>query len=433
MPKAAKGARIYNLFPRLVGQMSDWENHYDRIKDLGFDWIYVNPFHYPGFSGSLYAPKDYYEFNPLFIDSASKIPPMKQLEQAVSAAHKKGLKMIMDLVINHTAKDHPFTKKHPDWYIRDEKGEVKSPGAWDGDTFIEWGDLAEIDNAHSKDKEKLWAYWEELVMFYIEKGFDGFRADAAYQIPTELWQRLITTAKKKYPQVVFFAESLGCSPEQTKELAQAGFDYIFNSSKYWDFSQDWLLQQLANTRTLAPSISFPESHDTPRLAYTLDNNIAAIKQRTAFCAFFSAGWMITMGFEYGFENKTDVVHTLPDQWEDVNINLSDYIKEINAIKKQYNIFNEDSETVIIDNPNWANIIVMLQRSNDNKERALVIINKDLHNQQELYLSDLCAAMEVKDAAQIKDISIGHRMDALPARDFHYNLAPAEYKLLYAKV
>ena len=56
----APGPRIYNLFPRLVGSMDRWPEHLPRIRELGFDWVYVNPWHYAGYSGSLYAVKDYY-------------------------------------------------------------------------------------------------------------------------------------------------------------------------------------------------------------------------------------------------------------------------------------------------------------------------------------------------------------------------------------
>ncbi len=431
MPLKNNGARIYNLFPRLVGKMPDWEKHFPRISELGFDWIYINPFHYPGFSGSLYAPKDYFEFNPLFVDPSSKTAPMKQLENTIQSAHKNKLKVIMDLVINHTAKDHPFTKKHPDWYKRDENGDVKSPGAWSGSEYVEWGDLAEIDNENSPDKEKLWKYWEDLVLFYCEKGIDGFRADAAYQVPAELWKRLISQAKKNHPEVTFFAESLGCSPEQTLELAHAGFDYLFNSSKYWDFREDWLLRQNESTRKLAPSISFPESHDTQRLAYELHNNLPAIKQRILFTGFFSAGWMITMGMEYGFKNKTDVVHTLPEHWEDVNYNLSDLIRAINTTRAAYPIFNEDNQVSIVDNSNWGNVICLLKVSNDGKERCLMILNKDGANPQDVRFDNLAQVMGLDNKVKITDISIENRMTDIPFMGFHYTLQPCEMKLFYS--
>ena len=63
MPQAS---RIYNLFPLLAGSVEQWETHLPRIAAMGFNWVFVNPFHYPGFSGSLYAVKDYYRLHPVF-------------------------------------------------------------------------------------------------------------------------------------------------------------------------------------------------------------------------------------------------------------------------------------------------------------------------------------------------------------------------------
>lgn len=428
-----QGARIYNIFPRLVGNMEGWVTHFERAKQMGFNWLYINPFHYPGFSGSLYAPKDYYDFNPIFVDSSSKIPPMKQLENMIKTAHKMGFMVIMDLVINHTAKDHPFIKIHPDWYIRDDDGEIKSPGAWNDGEYVEWGDLAEIDNTNSPDKEKLWKYWQELVLFYLNKGFDGFRADAAYAVPTELWEYLIGTAKKKNKDAKFFAESLGCSPDETLALAKSGFDYIFNSSKWWDFQDEWLLKQYNHTREITPSVSFPESHDTIRLSTELQNYIPGIKQKTLFSAFFATGWMIPIGFEFGFKNKTDVVQTFPEDWEETNYNIVNFITDINKIKAEYQIFNEETPIEVINNDNWANIIVLRKTGLNGKEKALIVINKDFHNGQNIIYGKFHEAMGVPNGTEIIDLSIENKMSDVPTEHFEYYLQPAEFKLFYAKI
>src|ERR1700735_4166833 len=99
-----KAPAIYNLFPRLVGPMPGWIPHMERAKSMGFDTIFVNPFHYPGFSGSLYAPKDYYGYNPLFLGEGGK-SGAEQLAAVLAGATRLGLRFMMDLVINHTAFD----------------------------------------------------------------------------------------------------------------------------------------------------------------------------------------------------------------------------------------------------------------------------------------------------------------------------------------
>ena len=63
-----------------------------------------------------------------------------------------------------------------------------------------------------------------------------------------------------------FAETLGCRVEEIAALADAGFDYLFNSVKWWDLKAPWALEQYEMFRHIAPSVGFPESHDTERLA-----------------------------------------------------------------------------------------------------------------------------------------------------------------------
>ena len=58
---------IYNLFQRLVGPTTRWAEHARRAREMEFDWLYLNPWQYPGFSGSLYSIKDFRRLNPMFL------------------------------------------------------------------------------------------------------------------------------------------------------------------------------------------------------------------------------------------------------------------------------------------------------------------------------------------------------------------------------
>ena len=98
MKRSDPGPRIYNLFPLLAGAIAEWRRHLPRIAELGFDWVYVNPFHYPGFSGSLYAVKDYYRLNPLFAEASGKRPETL-LREFTDAAAVQGLGVMMDDVL----------------------------------------------------------------------------------------------------------------------------------------------------------------------------------------------------------------------------------------------------------------------------------------------------------------------------------------------
>lgn len=419
-----KGLRIYNLFPRIVGNITQWINHVPRIKDMKFNAIYVNPFHYPGFSGSLYAPKDYFMFNPLFIDHSLPLSPTDQLKKFIEICHNNEILFIMDLVINHTAIDCPLIQEHPSWYKHKPDGTIVKPGAYHDGKWIEWGDLAEIDNFNSPDRENLWNFWWNIVSYYLDLGVDGFRCDMAYHVPTQLWHFLINKAKNKKPNCLFLAESLGCSFEQVLELTKAGFDYLFNSSKYWDFNAPWGMEQYYKLCNIVPTISFPESHDTPRLFEELGGDIQAVKKRLLFSTLFSKGYMIPIGFEFGFRKKLDVVHTYPDWWEHTNINLSDFIRHINVIKDSYEVLNIEPGIYIIDQANWYNVFCF-KKSFSNFKPILVCINKDSKNYQHLIIPNL---FEILGSQKIIDISPEYKINEQIGNHFEYWLRPSEVKL-----
>jgi starch synthase (maltosyl-transferring) len=392
------GPRIYNLFPLLAGAFPRWKEHLERARAMEFDWVFLNPFHKAGYSGSLYSIADYYEFDPRLVD-ASAGPPANQFRQMLETAHGLGLSVIMDLVINHTAFDSPLLAQHPSWYKRGRDGKPVHPSAREDDRVITWGDLFEIDN--SKDRDGLWTYWTTLAEYYAALGIRGFRCDAAYKLPSELWRTLIGRLKQAHPDTVFLAESLGCPFPETVRLASCGFDFIFNSSKWWDFAAPWCLEQYRQTAPLVPSISFSESHDTARLAAELKDDREAVKMRYGFSALFSTGVMMPIGFEYGFKRRLNVVETKPEDWEKAEWDISDYVGRVNRLKASRQVFNEEGtiDTVAVDNPR---IFGFVKWSRDKRERALVIINKDARTQQMFRLQAL--GQFLTGAARIEDIS-----------------------------
>jgi starch synthase (maltosyl-transferring) len=381
LPRDAEGPRIYNLFPLLAGPLPAWLPHIEHAHGMGFNWLFVNPFHLPGMSGSLYAVRDYYGFHPQLIDPAGG-PPEAQLRRVIEFTHARDTKFMMDLVINHTAIDSPLLTAHPEWFQYDAQGRVVHPGAQEGDQRVTWGDLAAVDNGGSSDRDALWNYWLGLVRFYAALGVDGFRCDAAYQVPADLWRFLIGSARAQFPHLRFFAETLGCTPQQTVDVARAGFDYVFNSSKWWDFSAPWCLEQYGLISPVIPSISFPESHDTERLAAELNADRAMVRQRYVFAALFAAGVMIPVGFEYGFRKRLHVADTRPEDWEEPAWDDVEFIRQVNHLKAAHRVWNEEWPISIVDLGN-PNVLGLLKSSAEVGERGLLILNKNPHSEEAL--------------------------------------------------
>jgi starch synthase (maltosyl-transferring) len=392
----AAAPHLYNLFPRLAGDVRHWGAHARRAAAMGFDHLYLNPVHFPGFSGSCYAVKDFFRVDPLLLppehpDKHWDEPVrgdggLAVLQAALAEIRAAGLQPVMDLVLNHTARDSPLVAAHPTWYVRDAAGSVQSPSAIDpadARQVTVWGDLAEVDNAHSPDRDALWAFWREVVRTWAEAGFTGFRCDAAYKVPAPLWAELQATARSVHPQAQFFAETLGARLEEIDALRDAGLDFVFNSSKWWNFSEPWCLEQQARMPAGWRSISFAESHDTPRLWAECGGRAAVVRQRYAFAAGFATGVLVPVGFEYGFERRIDVVTTRDSDWETPRLDLSPFLAHIHALRRQLPALASDDVRAVtaLDTP----VLVLEKRAG--AQQAFVVVNKDQDGEQRVALPE----------------------------------------------
>ncbi len=419
MSEHYEGPRIYNLFPRLFGPIVNWAQHLPHIKEMGFNWIYINPLNDVGFSGSLYSIKNYFTMNPIFAQSEDDQTTWASFRTLITECHKLGMKVMIDLVINHTAVD--MVEEHPSWYEKkwavidketksifmfyeeeeeldidlypeekfDMKWQIANAYAINPDNATElqiWGDLAEISFT-SPDLSEILDFFKRFLDLNLELGVDGFRCDAAYQVPASIWQIFISHVKTKYPKALFWAETLGATLAQYLEVEQAGMDYITTSSKWWDYTAPWCLEQYNEFRQFAPSVSFPENHDTLRLAFETKGRKDVQVFRYFFTAFFSAGVMITSGYEFGLRKKTDVVTTHPDDWGSKFFDISTEIAQINALKAQWRCLNEDGELKHFEYDNHG-LLLLRKTSLAEDQHMFLIYNKDWEKSNYIYFPDI---------------------------------------------
>ncbi|MHA1819368.1 MAG: alpha-amylase family glycosyl hydrolase, partial [Promethearchaeota archaeon] len=457
------GIRVYNLFPKLLGSIDNWYPHLDRIKDMNFDWVYLNPLNYPGFSGSLYAIKDFYKFNPTFAPKDEKDPySWNGFRKFVKKCHEMGLKVMYDLIINHTSIDSPLIEEHPEWFIEkwaiihklsqspvkffesEEKPQysyeeyppdkfilekrILSPYAIDpadARRITIWGDLAVVNNKNSSDLNNLTKYWLDLIEFYLDIGIDGFRCDAAYQVPQDMWKTIIDYAKDIRPDVFFLAETLGCTIEEMEKTVQSGFDYICNSSKWWDYTQFWLIEQYEKFRKFTKSLSFPESHDTERVASMSNGRIDVQEFKYFFAAFFSSGVMMPFGYEYGFKKKMDVIDMTPDDMETPIFDISEFIRRVNKFKISLKTLNYEGPIKLYNYPD-SNILIMKKTSPDEEQCILLIYNKDWNNEHMVNIINLRNFLTLD--KNIFTINLDREMRVYPDISYSKNLKPNEYVL-----
>ncbi len=370
---------IFNLFPRYFDTINKWSEHLPHVQRMGFNHIFINPFHYTGFSGSLYAVKDFYKLNPYFLRDDQDPCDFAPLKMFIAECEKRGIRIMMDLVINHTAIDSVLVDTRPEWFVHDTAGKIVSPFCVDPNdsgNITVWGDLAKLDHEETADRQGLWSFFDELIRFYQDMHINCFRCDAAYQVPADLWQHLISSAKQRYEDTVFFAETLGCRPDQIAELKETGFDYLFNSSKWWHCDAPWCLDQHNENRGIAPSVSFAETHDTERLAKEGPGTLAVQKGRYVLSAVFSEGLLMPMGYEFGATIKTDVVKGSPqDACERPQWDLSEWIAGIHQLKLARPVLREEGTWEAL----WRyddEVFFMEKHSRSDPDPVLVCVNKN---------------------------------------------------------
>ncbi|HEY4984760.1 MAG TPA: alpha-amylase family glycosyl hydrolase, partial [Verrucomicrobiae bacterium] len=189
---------IYEIFPRdfsSAGDLNGVTAQLDRLKNLGVTILWTMPIHpigekfRKGGFGSPYSIKDYYAVDPNY----GTVDDYKRL---VSEAHKRGLKVIMDVVPNHTAWDSVLMK-HPEFYKQDAKGKIIPP-------LPEWTDVAALNYTSPQLREYMIAmfkYWVQTC------DVDGFRCDVASMVPTDFWVQARTELEKTKPDIMMLAEA----------------------------------------------------------------------------------------------------------------------------------------------------------------------------------------------------------------------------------
>lgn len=196
-PDWVKDAVIYQIFPRQYSNKGDFNSitaDLDRLKNLGVTILWLMPIHpigkekRKGTIGSPYAVQDFYAINPDYGTSTD-------FKKLISEAHKRGLKIIIDIVANHTAWDSVMMK-NKSFYTQNSKGEIIPP-------VPDWADVADLNY----DNAELRKYMIEMLKFWIrEYDLDGFRCDVAGFVPLDFWEKAREEVDKIKADTIWLAE-----------------------------------------------------------------------------------------------------------------------------------------------------------------------------------------------------------------------------------
>ncbi|MGC3957734.1 MAG: alpha-amylase family glycosyl hydrolase [Verrucomicrobiota bacterium] len=203
---------VYEVFPRQFSASGDFNGitaRLDELKDLGVNVLWLMPIHptgehlKKGTLGSPYAVRDYYGINPGYGTT-------NDFQRLVKEAHARDLKVIIDLVANHTAWDSVMMAQK-EFYKQDAKGNVIPPVA-------EWTDVAGLNY----ENPKLRRYMIEMLKYWVrEFDLDGFRCDVASMVPTDFWEEARAELQKAKPGIIMLAEA------SKPELLVKAFDFDY--------------------------------------------------------------------------------------------------------------------------------------------------------------------------------------------------------------
>ena len=274
----------------------------DRIKALGADIIWLMPIHpigVKGRKGSLgcpYANRDYRTTNPAY-------GSMEDFKALADAVHSRGMKLMIDVVYNHTSPDSVLLEQHPDFFWRDSEGKV-------GNKIGDWADVIDLDY----DNPGLWDYQLESLRMWA-KYVDGFRCDVASFVNIEFWKMARALVKRVRPGCIWLAETVhrdfgsytrrmgfySCRDTEAFDAFDMEYEYdvreAFDRYMRGETPLSVWLDQLNFQEAVYPvnynKLRFLENHDQPRIASLVE----AESDRDSFTAllFFLKGTTMLYG------------------------------------------------------------------------------------------------------------------------------------------
>jgi glycosidase len=370
-PAWLRDSVVYELFPRAfspAGNFTGVTARLDQLKQLGVDIVWLMPIHpigdklRKGTLGSPYAVRDYYGINPDYGTA-------DDLKRLVAAAHQRGMKVILDVVLNHSAWDNALLREHPEFYKHDAAGQIVPPVA-------DWKDVAGFDYANPQLRTYMVAMLKHWVTDF---DVDGFRCDVASMVPADFWEKARAELERVKPEIVMLAEA-----SQPDLLLKAfDFDYawplhatlndvLLRGAAASEFRRSW-----EDSRRQFPAGSLHlrifDDHDEARAVarFGLHGALAA----SVLMFTLDGVPLLYNGNEVGEATESGapaLFEKLPVFWEPKERPpLTDIYRELIKLRKQYAPFRND-RVVWLRNSNDADLVTLMRL--DDKDEFVVVIN-----------------------------------------------------------
>ncbi len=328
-----KDATIYEVYLRhytVSGTINEFIEHLPRLKELGVDILWIMPIQpigqekKKGTMGSPYAIRDYISVNPDF-------GTLDDFKNLVRKVHELGMYIILDWVANHTAWDHTWIKTHPEFYAKDEAGNIISPRNTD------WFDVADLNF----DNPALRTEMIEALKFWIkEADLDGYRCDMAGLVPTSFWETARAELDKVKP-VFMLAEA------EQADLLQKAFDSTYNWAVHhimndiaqgrktvWDLDECFKYDVEIYSQN-AIRMYFTSNHDENKNAGSAIERMGVAYKTFALLTYIVPGIpLIFSGQEAGMNRKLNFFDKDLIDWENGGEEYNGFYKQLNELRKK---------------------------------------------------------------------------------------------------
>ncbi len=301
-PEAFHGGDLQGVVARL-----------DELQSLGVKTVWLSPV----FASRQEKFVSHGAYHGYWVEDINRIEPrfgdVATLQKLSSELHRRGMKLMLDLVLNHVAFDSPLLAAHPDWFHH--QGSIQD---WNSREQLEQRDVDGLPDL-AQENEEVYRYLADASIHWIDSVHpDGFRLDAVKHVPTTFWRRFNAEMRAHAgPQFLLLGEALEGDPVKLAQVGrEGGFDSLF------DFPLSYALGDLfckgAAPERLAAIISldrlYPDAaalvgvvdnHDLPRITSLCGNDEGKVAQALAALAFLRAVPAIQYGTEAALSGMTE--------------------------------------------------------------------------------------------------------------------------------
>ena len=370
-PEWIRKAVVYEIFPRQFSPESDFAGvtaRLDDLKALGVDVLWLMPIHpighlkAKGSIGSPYAVRDYYGINP---DYGTK----EDLHRLVDAAHARGLKVIIDIVANHTAWDSVMMSNQG-YYKQDSAGHVIPP-------HPEWADVAALNYGNPETRR----YMRDMLQYWArEFQLDGFRCDVASEVPTDFWEDVRRDLDKIRPGLLLLAEA------SKPELLVNAFDMdyawpmlgalnkvLMEGSPASEIRRTWEESERAAFPRGALHLRFSDNHDEARAISRFGWNAALAASAMMFT--LDGVPLLYNGMEVGDASESGdpaLFEKVPIFWEPKGRGSFRGVYSRLIGLRHHHPALQGGSVVWLDNSAPQNVVSFLRRSD--REEVVTVIN-----------------------------------------------------------